>query len=174
MKSKQKVDIISAIFMALVGVVLLVLPQFKVLTMRYIIVSVYIMYALINLIRFFVTIKSKDFEGLHYTLASIVAIIINLVIDLSSPRYLALGLFCWIALVSLSKLKKIDYYHDKRDRMWKFAIADMIIFLLAGILACTNLYYSTAVQLLIIGFFFLINGILEIFDPIIKSLIAHS
>jgi uncharacterized membrane protein HdeD (DUF308 family) len=174
MKAKQKVDIISAIFLTLIAVVLLILPQFKILTMRYIIVSVYIMYAIINLIRFLITIKSKDYEGLHYTLASIVAIIINLVIDLSSPRYLSLGLFCWISLVSLSKLKKIDYYHDKRDRMWKFAIADLLIFLITGILACMNLFYSTSVQILIIGFFFLINGILEIFDPIMKSLIAHS
>ena len=174
MKEKQKVDVISAVFMTLTGIMLLILPSFRILTMRYVLVSVYILYAAINIARFFLTMKYKDYEGLHYALASMVAIIINLVIDLSSPRFLALGLFVWISLVSLSKLKKIDYYHDKRDRMWKFAVADLIIFLLTGILSCINLYYATQVQIIVIGFFFLINGILEIFDPIIKTLIAHS
>ncbi len=174
MKEKQKVDIISAIAMAVMGIVLLIMPSFKLLPMRYILISVFVIYAIINLVRFLITIKSKDYEGLHYFLASLVAIIICVVIDLSSPRLLALGLLCWVGLVSISKLKKVDYYHDKRDRMWKYAVADLIIFLVAGILACLNLYYSTAVQILVIGFFFLINGILEIFDPIIKTLIAHS
>lgn len=174
MKEKQKVDIISAVAMSIVGIILLIMPSFKILSMRYVLVSVYVLYAIINLVRFLITIKSKDYEGLHYFLASVVAIIINLVIDLSSARYLALGLFCWISLVSISKLKKIDYYHDKRDRMWKYAIADLVIFLLTGILSCINLFYSTGVQILVIGFFFLINGILEVFDPITKSLIQRS
>ena len=70
-----------------------------------------------------------------------------------SPRNLALVLFGWIALNSLAKLKKADYYNDRRDRMYKYGLLDLAIFLIAGIIAC--------------------NGILEVFDPIFKSLIAH-
>ena len=37
-----------------------------------------------------------------------------------------------------------------------------------------NLYYEPNVQVIVIGFFFLVNGILELIEPIVKTLIAHS
>ena len=101
-------------------------------------------------------------------------LIVFLSIKTPSPRNLALVLFGWIALNSLAKLKKSDYYNDRRDRMYKFGLLDLAIFLMTGIIACINLAYPADVQILIIGFFLLVNGILEVFDPIVKSLIAHS
>ena len=42
----------------------------------------------------------------------------------------------------------------------------LILFILTGILATLNLYYTNDIQVLVLGFFFLINGILELMDPI--------
>ena len=76
--------------------------------------------------------------------------------------------------MSLAKLKKMDYYHDKNDRMWKIRFLNLSLFIITGILTCINLAYTSAVQVLIVGFFMLVHGILELFDPIVKTLIAHS
>jgi uncharacterized membrane protein HdeD (DUF308 family) len=76
--------------------------------------------------------------------------------------------------MSLAKLKKMDYYHDKNDRMWKIRFINLGLFIIAGILTSINLAYVSTVQVLVIGFFMLIHGILELFDPIVKTLIAHS
>ena len=76
--------------------------------------------------------------------------------------------------MSLIKLKKADYYHDRRDRMWKLNILMLGIFILCGLLTSINLYYEADVQVIVIGFFFMINGILEMFDPIVKTLITHA
>jgi uncharacterized membrane protein HdeD (DUF308 family) len=76
--------------------------------------------------------------------------------------------------MSLTKLKKADYYHDRRDRMWKYSATNLGLFLLTGLLASINLAYGLETQIIVLGFFILINGILELFEPIIKTLIAHS
>ena len=42
----------------------------------------------------------------------------------------------------------------------------LILFILTGVLTSINLYYTGDVQILVLGFFFLINGILELMDPL--------
>ena len=68
----------------------------------------------------------------------------------------------------------MDYYHDKKDRMWKIRLLNLGLFIITGILTCINLAHISTVQVLVIGFFMLIHGILELLDPIVKTLIAHS
>ena len=85
-----------------------------------------------------------------------------------------MSLMAWITLMSVAKLTKVDYYHDKKDRMWKYRLLNLILFILTGIATAISLTYASSVQTIIIGFFMIIHAILELFDPIIKSLIAHA
>ena len=49
-------------------------------------------------------------------IASIIALVLVLFLDVDNvPWYLALCLFVWIALMSVIKLKKADYYNDRKD-----------------------------------------------------------
>ena len=173
MKKKQKVDLYVALALMLYAILVLLLPIFNLTNIKIIVITTFSFYAAINLGRFIILRDTRDFEGLHYTLTSIVMLIVFLAIKTPSPRNLALVLFGWIALNSLAKLKKADYYNDRRDRMYKFGLLDMCIFLIAGIVTCVNLAYPAEIQVLMLGFYLFINGILEVFDPIIKSLIAH-
>jgi len=173
MKSKQKVDLSVGLLLTAFALIILILPLFGVNQIKPVIITTFAFYAIINVIRFMILFGTKDYEGLHYTLSSLCMLFTFLAIRNASPRNLALVLFGWVALNSLAKLKKADYYNDRRDRMYKFGILDLVIFLLAGILCCVNLSYPGDVQILVVGFFLLVNGILEVFDPIIKSLIAH-
>ena len=68
--------------------------------------------------------------------------------------------------MSLIKLKKCDYYNDRHNKMWILKITTLGLFILTGIITCINLYYSNDIQLIILGFFFYIHGILEMIDPI--------
>jgi len=174
MKEKQRVDLITGLLLTFIAIVVLILPSFNIFETKNVYLLIFSLYTIINLIRFFVLRKTKDFEGLYYAFSSIVCIVSLFVIKQINAKELALILFAWIALISLAKLKKADYYSDRRDKMYKFGILDLVLFLLTGIIACINLAYSGDVQILVVGFFFLVNGILEIFDPIVKSLIARS
>ena len=82
------------------------------------------------------------------------------------PWYLAFALFIWIILMSLIKLKKADYCNDRKNSVWILKIVTLILFSLSGLLTTINLYYTSEVQILVLGFFYLIHGILELLDPL--------
>ena len=174
MAQKQKVDIIIALCLVLIGITLLVLPLFKITNIYHLMIFIFSAYTILNLIQFIATYKSKDYEGLFSALASLFTLVINIIFTNPSPRTLSLILMSWIALMSLAKLKKIDYYHDRNDSMWQIRVFNLLFFILAGILTSINLAYSNDVQIIVIGFFMLVHGILEMFDPIVKTLLAHS
>ena len=49
-----------------------------------------------------------------------------------------------------------------------------INFLTTGLLTGINLYYEASVQTIIIGFFFFINGLLDVVDPIAMYLMEKN
>ena len=68
--------------------------------------------------------------------------------------------------MSLIKLKKADYYNDRKNKAWILEIITLILFILSGLLTTINLYYENDIQILVLGYFYLIHGILELVDPI--------
>ena len=175
MKPKQKIDVISATLLLIVGIAVLVTPRFiEIKNVKAICVVVFSAFAIINLIKFFINKDSKDIEGLITFFANLVTILaIAFVKTENIPMDLSIILMIWIILMSLIKLKKADYYHDRRDRMWKLNVFMLVLFIITGLLTAINLAYESSVQLIVIGFFFFVNGILQMIDPIVKSLINH-
>lgn len=171
MKKKQIVDLITSVFLIICGSILLLFPLLHYVKVKNIFIGVLLVYAIFNMIKFILTVKSRDYEGLFTSLASIVVLVISLYLDIDNvPWYLALSLLIWIILLSLIKLKKGDYYNDRKNKMWIFEIICLVLFILTGLLTTMNLYHENDIQVLILGYFFLIHGILELFDPLIISL----
>lgn len=174
MKKKQIVDLITAVILILVGSALLIFPILNIINVKIIFMAVLIFYGIMNLIQFLLTYKSKDYEGLFTTLTSIVVLVVVLNLDVGkAPWYLAIALFTWVILMSLIKLKKADYYNDRKNPVWILKIVTLILFILTGLLATINLYYPNDVQILVLGFFYLIHGMLELFDPLIVYLLDN-
>lgn len=171
MKKKVLVDFIIAIFLIVVGSIVLTFPLFKLANVRLIFGIVLGFYGAVNLIQFILTRESKDYEGLFTVGASIITILIMGFLDIDKPLNLALTLFIWISFMSLIKLKKVDYYHDREKKIWFLRMITLILFVLSGLLCVINLYYEAEVQILSIGFFFFIHGILELVDPITNYLL---
>ena len=48
---------------------------------------------------------------------------------------------------------------------------ELVLFILIGLLCTINLYFEQSVQVLVLGFFYFIHGILELIDPITNYLI---
>lgn len=172
MNKKQIVDLVIAIFLIIVGSILLVFPLFHFVSVKPIFITVLGIYGILNLIQFLLTKEAKDYEGLLTTGASIIVLIVAWQLNIAKvPWYLALTLFIWIILMSLIKMKKADYYNDRKNSVWILKIITLIFFILTGLLATINLYYEADVQILVLGFFFLIHGMLELFDPLTVYLI---
>ena len=175
MKYKQKVDLGASIFLILVGTIMLILPLFQVDNVKVIINVIFTLYTIMYVVKYILCRKSKDYEGIHCALASLVILLANIFLNpTNSPRNLAILIMVWVIFMSMAKLKKMDYYHDRRDRMWKVRTFILILFILSGVLTSINLEYTGVIQIIVIGFFMFIHGVLELFDPILKTLINKS
>ena len=167
MQKKQKVDLVIAIFLSLIGISLTLLPNFKILDLETILFVVMMCYATLNLIQFVLTKESKDYEGLYTSILSYGIGVAGLYFNLFNGKIEMVTIILgWIILMSMIKFKKCDYYHDLNNRMWIIRIVTLLLFIVTGLLASINLYYSNDVQILILGFFFFIHGILEMIDPL--------
>ena len=172
MKRKELVDLITAVSLIILGSLVLILPLFKVFSIKYVFMSVLTFYGIMNLIQFILTSKEKDYEGLFTMIASIISLILLGFLEVeNTPVNLALVLFMWIIMMSLIKLKKCDYYHDRHKKIYILKIVTLILFILIGLLTVINLYYEAEVQILVLGFFYFIHGVLELVDPITNFLV---
>jgi len=164
-----------AVVLIIVGSVVLTFPLLKVVNVKYIFIGVLAFYGIMNLIQFILTSKEKDYEGLLTMIASIITLLLLGFLEVeNSPMNLALTLFTWIVLMSLIKLKKSDYYHDRNKPIWIFRIVTLILFVLIGLLSVINLYYEAEVQILVLGFFYFVHGVLELIDPIMNYLLQKN
>ncbi|MBQ6841538.1 MAG: hypothetical protein IJO63_05435 [Bacilli bacterium] len=172
MKRKTIVDLVTAVALIIVGSLVLTFPLLKVVNVKYIFIGVLAFYGIMNLIQFILTSKAKDYEGLFTMIASIITLILLGFLEVdNNPLNLALTLFVWIVLMSLIKLKKCDYYHDANRPIWIFRIVTLILFVLIGLLSVINLYYEAEVQILVLGFFYFVHGVLELVDPVTNYLL---
>ena len=70
-----------------------------------------------------------------------------------------------------SRIIKTDYYNDRHDRMWKIRMFTLVIFIIIGIFSSLSLLVVDN-KILLLGYYFFINGVLETIDPITKYLIS--
>ena len=175
MKEKQKVDFSVAMILLFIGIALTVIPLTVNIKINIIIRLLFSSYAIINLVQYILTRKNKDYEGLFTFFISLITVILTFIFDVvTSPNKLAMIMMFWITAMSLAKFIKVDYYHDRRDCMWKLRVFTLFLFIIAGIATSINLAHTNGVQTVVIGFFMIIHGILELFDPIVKTLISHA
>ena len=171
MKTKQKVDTVINSFLIGIGILSIILAIFKYSDIKLIFIGIMFSYALINLIQFILTRSSKDYEGLYTFMASLAVGIFDLFINFSTQA-LSVSILSWTIMMSVIKFIKTDYYNDRKDKMYKFRILSLVLFIVIALLVSLSLNNSENVQVLIVGYFFLIHGILELIDPITKYLIG--
>ena len=72
---KIKVDFITGILLFLVSVIALLFPIFKITNITFLLKYLFLAYAIINLGRFIINRKTKDYEGLYTSIVSILLFI---------------------------------------------------------------------------------------------------
>lgn len=172
MKSKQKVDFSIAVLLIIMGIALVIFPLFDVSNVKVIFMGVMVLYSVLNLIQYGLTFKSHDYEGLLTAIVSVfVAILTNYFYN-TNPVTISIILISWITLMAIVKLVKADYYNDRRDRMWKLKILSLVLFILVGLVSAISFNYNDDTKIIVLGYFFLNHGMLELIDPMVKYLIT--
>ena len=167
MERRTLVEFITGWILVFIGGLITLLPLISAISIKTVFILVISLYGVIHLVKNFLILNSKEYSGFSTSLSSLFVLILMLFLDISEPWNLALILFIWIILMSLTKLKESDYYHDHHNKLWLLNLVNLIIFIVTGILTTINLYYTEDIQILVLGFFFLINGILDLMDPLV-------
>lgn len=173
LNKKQIYNLISSLFIVLIGVILLVSRNLILDNANDLLYAIMYLYAFIKIIEYFMTKTAGDYENLLIAMASVIAGTAGIVFNFAStPIVLSITLISWVAVLAIIKLIKVDYLMDRQNKMWYAEIIALGIFILVGILTSINLYFSVNVQTLMLGFFFLITGIIEMIYPLIASFAA--
>lgn len=171
MKKKDVVNLVVSSFLVLTGVLTLLVPFLlfmKPTTLLYIMFS---SYALIKIVEVILTPKTHDNEDLLTAIACALAAISGFKFGSLEPTMvLSITLASWVGIMSIIKLIKLDYYHDRENGMLYVNLVTFSLFLLLGLLTSINLYFNETVQILMLGFFFTVNGILNLAEDGIRIL----
>lgn len=170
MNKKQLTPVVLATLLIIIGVITISLPILDFVNLRLTLYGAFGLIALFNLVSFIITYKDKDVESILTFLVSALIIVLVKTLDIREFFNVSMILFIWTAFISLVRLKKADYYNDRKNKAWIIQMVSIAIFVLTGLLTAINMSYSSEIQILLFGYFFLINGILELVDPLILYL----
>ena len=165
MNKKDKINLIVSGILIILGIWLIVYPQLGDANPINLLYIVFGIYGVIKVIEYFVCKHQKDREDLYTGVVSIVYALTSIkYANSTSLVVLSITFATWTAIMSIIKLIKLDYYHDRQNRMLNINIMTFLLFLVIGILTSFNLYFEDTVKTLIIGYFFIINGILNMLE----------
>lgn len=170
MKNKRLFSLLASLAVLLIGVILLMFPDLAFDNVNTLFYTVMYIYAMVVFCEYLLTKEPEDYEKLFTALACTLAGTSGIIFNLErTPMVLSLTLISWVSIMSVIKLIKVDYLMDRHNKMWNVKIVLFGAFILIGILTSINLYYEITTQTLILGFFFFINGLLEVSYPLIEG-----
>ncbi len=175
-KLRDKTNIIISFILTLMGMLMLGVSFLEFMAPNTLLYVVFSIYALIKIIEvIIVKVKDNDYEDISTAIACALAAISGFkYINYDPPMVLSITLASWVGIMSIIKLIKLDYYHDRENGMFYVNLVTFSMFLLLGLLTSINLYFNETVQILMLGFFFVINGLLNLAEDAIRILVSRN
>ncbi len=170
-KEKKKIitiDICLSALVVLLGVFLSIFPTYGLMDPIMLLCTIYLVLASVYLVGYFIYrvegVYEKLFNSLIYVFSAMFLFICQ---GKETSIILGTGLLISMFLIVLNKGYYVYYFSSKKDSCWgvKFIVVFLIAFL-SG-LVISNLYKGiTEVQTLVLGYFFVTFGILNLLEPL--------
>jgi hypothetical protein len=172
MNKKEIIDFIINLSLLILSCVILLFGVFGINDLKLTLLIIFGFHAIMKLTQFIFIYKYHDYQSLFTSIISIIACIVIGCLNIKN-EYIILTLLIWLGLMCLLKLKKADFYHDRGSKMWILRIFMLFVFLTISLLTGINLLHGSDIQILLIGYLFFINSLLEIIDPLVVYLIGE-
>lgn len=170
-KEKFLENIVGSFLIVLFGYFLLSLNEWCSIPFLYLVPLFYFLYSVVHFGMFFFHRKDQEYSDLFLGFVSLILGGIALFTKiLETPKYFAFLILIWTLIWCLIKLKKADYYHDRKSKMWLIFVTSLLLFFFTSIFVSIHLDYSEDVRILIWGFYVLIEGIFELYEAMILNL----
>ncbi|MDE6141816.1 MAG: hypothetical protein K2G03_04355 [Bacilli bacterium] len=178
-KNKKKfiVSIIGAIIIFLLGITYISMPTYygidlmENIEINNLFISFAIIYATINLGTFLMIGKNPNNESINLCIVGSIVGILNIILSNFTDKSFMISFAILVFLITAVKLFTVDYYHDRKDAYYYIEGLCLCIFFIVGLVTALNLFGSSFLQTMMLGFFITIMGILKIFNISIKTML---
>jgi len=169
-KEKFLGNVIGAFLLVIYGSFLLCSSLISFQNIKWIVTIFFILYSISHLVTF-IFLKQKEYSSLFLCgegiLASVICVFLNIT---ESPKHFAIFLLIFTILNAIIKLKKADYYHDRKNKIWTILVSELLFFLLLSILISINLHFETPVLIVIFGFYVFFIGVFEFLEGLLLNI----
>lgn len=169
------IDIITYFLVIIVGIVIVILSFEKI--ENYVLFMTTFFYILTTLlfISYFSYRKENDYEKLFLSLAcAFMTGGLFFISDMKSLVCLGASLLIFVAFVMIIKSLNI-FFHQKNKAMECEVKSIITLFLgLVGVVSGYILTHQALFQVVIYGYFFIVFGLISLFEPIICTLLSHN
>ncbi len=178
-KNKRKflVNIIGNLIIFLSGIAYISMPTYYGIDMmenieiNNLFLSFTIIYATVNLGIFLILGKNPNNESINLCIISSISGILNIILANYTEKAFMISFAVLIFLITAIKLFTVDYYHDRKDAYYYIEGLCLGVFFIVGIVTAINMFGSSYLQTMMLGFFIVIIGILRIFNVSIKTML---
>jgi len=178
MKKENKKRFLSEIvlygLLVLMGIIVMSFPAFGLINTPYYVGSLFYIYSFMIILTYFVERKEGDYELLFNALISVIAGTFMFTNTTRTSSFiLGTGLLIFTLLMLINKGYLIYKQKNKDNYLWviKFIVAFLLAFL--GVLVIINLFYEFSIQTLLIGYYFISIGIMQIIEPLVYYYIGE-
>lgn len=169
---QNKLNLLSSVILILKGLIILLLPLFNINDPYIILSGALLVYFILKMGEYLFIRDEEYLEDLYTSLAAFtIFFIVMYIAKYNNPMYLALTLFSFIGLKSIIKVIKLDFFHDREDNMFFVNLFTFITFIVIGIITTLYLYLGNEVTTIVLGFFFVINGLLNLMEDGFRTFI---
>ncbi len=167
LKSRDIVLIISAIILLFVGVFFFLEKYINFVEGNQIFYVVMLIYFGIEFINYILTKKSTGMNSLYISLVSLIASVSGLLYGkTSTSTVISITLGSWVVAMIVIKLIRIEELRSKLNPIVFINLFTLSMFILLSFLAVVNIYKEITNVCLMMGFFYIVYGILNLIENI--------
>ncbi len=153
----------GSIGIIIIGILFLVFPLLTITNLDLVFKLFLGGFTIVSLLEFLFQYKNKEYSSFIIFAASIIILCVSFVFKLTdSPRVLALSLLAWLLFAAFAKIKKADFFHDRKSKVWCLEISMLVLLFIAGLLTSANFAFNSTTSVLILGYFTFLYGVLDL------------
>lgn len=173
-ESEKLVDLVIYFLVIILGVVVLASSFYGVENHLNFIATIYYILSAVFFIAYFVFRKPFRYEKLFISLATA---IVSTTLFFSRPEkallMLGMSIFVFTALLLIIKLFGVLVLKKEKKSEWEVKIIISLFITLIGVLSGYVLVHQVFFQMTIYGYFFIVFGIISLFEPVILILLSE-
>lgn len=169
MKLNDYKVILLDFLLLLSSTLILLCPLLNIISIKQVLAFSIVFFGFISALKFIVAKHYRDFENIYNTVASLAFAGALYFINLTNKK-LAIFMLIWLFVLCIIKLVKCDYYHDNKNILWVSKISGIFVYLLTGTISVLNFSHGNIITIVVLGYFFMINYIIEIMNDVYQSI----